>query len=148
MNDNGSLLATSSTQGTLVRVFSTRSTCEKLFEFRRGSNSASIHSLAFSGDSSFICVSSSTGTVHIYAVRDLKRNQLLPFPNPFSEASGDVSNFKLDTNSVYICAFSTPQNVVAACFNGTFHKYLFDANGRCSREIFDLFLDGLDGVDF
>jgi autophagy-related protein 18 len=39
---------------------------EKLFQFRRGTISAAICSLSFNLSSSLLCVSSVTGTVHVF----------------------------------------------------------------------------------
>lgn len=37
---------------------------------------------------------------------------------------------------------------VAICMDGTFHKYVFTADGNCNREAFDVFLDVCDHDDF
>uniref|UniRef100_A0A915CB22 WD repeat domain phosphoinositide-interacting protein 2 n=2 Tax=Parascaris univalens TaxID=6257 RepID=A0A915CB22_PARUN len=66
LNSNGDLLATASNKGTVIRVFSLPSG-DRLFEFCRGiTRCAKIHSLAFSLDSSYLCSSSNTQTVHIF----------------------------------------------------------------------------------
>lgn len=65
LNEDGSLLATSSDRGTLVRVFAVPSGT-LLYEFRRGSYQSRVYSLAFSLSSQLLCVSSATQTVHIY----------------------------------------------------------------------------------
>ncbi|VDM40982.1 unnamed protein product [Toxocara canis] len=66
LNTGGDLLATASSKGTVIRVFSLPSG-DRLFEFRRGmARCATIHSLAFSQDSSYLCSSSNTQTVHVF----------------------------------------------------------------------------------
>lgn len=65
LNEDGTLLATSSNRGTLVRVFAVPSGT-LLYEFRRGSYHTRVYSLAFSVGSKLLCVSSATQTVHIY----------------------------------------------------------------------------------
>lgn len=62
---DGSLLATASDKGTIVRVFSVQ-TGLKLYQFRRGSYNTRIYSLAFSASNIFLAASSATGTVHIF----------------------------------------------------------------------------------
>jgi hypothetical protein len=74
LNRDGSLLATASATGTLIRVFQTE-TGNKINEFRRGSSSAHIYSLAFSSDSKYLCCSSDTGTVHIWGVSQDANNR-------------------------------------------------------------------------
>ena len=65
VNDAGTLLATASDKGTIVRVFSIPS-ARKLYQFRRGSMPSRIYSMAFNTTSSLLCVSSATDTVHIF----------------------------------------------------------------------------------
>jgi WD40 repeat protein len=129
-------------------VFLTTGLCEKLFEFRRGADSADIYSIGFSFDSGFLCVVSDKGTVHLYGVRDPKLNRMTALQHAINDASGDLCSFKIDNEWPCICAFSSPSHVVAASFNGTFHKYIFTSNGKCNREEYNLYLDGLDGCDF
>lgn len=62
---SGTLIATASERGTLVRVFSSQDG-RKLYECRRGTQPASIYCLAFSTDASYLCVSSSMPSVHIF----------------------------------------------------------------------------------
>ncbi|CCJ28571.1 unnamed protein product [Pneumocystis jirovecii] len=65
LNNSGTLLATSSDRGTVIRIFSIP--CgTKLYEFRRGTSLAKIYSINFSLTSNFLCVTSNTETVHIY----------------------------------------------------------------------------------
>lgn len=67
LSKNGMLLATASTKGTIIRIFSTQ-TSKKLCEFRRGSLPATITSLSFSTDHRILGASSDTGTVHFFEV--------------------------------------------------------------------------------
>lgn len=62
---DGTLLATASDKGTIVRVFSVE-TGLKLYQFRRGTYNTKIFSLAFSPSNMFLIASSATGTVHIF----------------------------------------------------------------------------------
>lgn len=65
LNNEGTLLATASEKGTIIRVFSVPD-AKKLFQFRRGSIPAKILSMAFNSTSTLLCVSSATDTVHIF----------------------------------------------------------------------------------
>ena len=65
LNPTGTLLATASDKGTVIRVFSVPNG-DKLHEFRRGSYPAKIYSISFNAVSSLLCVSSDTETVHIF----------------------------------------------------------------------------------
>ncbi|KAG0145320.1 hypothetical protein CROQUDRAFT_45983 [Cronartium quercuum f. sp. fusiforme G11] len=64
-NSTGTLMATASDKGTVIRVFSVPNG-EKVFQFRRGSYSARIFSISFNAVSSLLAVSSDTDTVHIF----------------------------------------------------------------------------------
>lgn len=65
---NGSLLATASTRGTLIRLFNTADGT-KIQELRRGTDQADIYSIAFSRTSHWLAVSSDKGTIHIFCLK-------------------------------------------------------------------------------
>ncbi|KAJ1928319.1 Phosphatidylinositol 3,5-bisphosphate-binding protein [Tieghemiomyces parasiticus] len=65
INAEGTKLASASEKGTLVRVFHAGSG-KLLNELRRGVDRAEIYSIAFSHDSTRLCVSSDKGTIHIF----------------------------------------------------------------------------------
>ncbi|KAI7258863.1 WD repeat domain phosphoinositide-interacting protein [Hortaea werneckii] len=83
INSDGTLLATSSEKGTVIRVFSIPDG-KKLYQFRRGSMPARIYSMSFNATSTLLCVSSATETVHIFKLAP-------PAQNPHS-ASHHQSN--------------------------------------------------------
>ncbi|EXJ84644.1 autophagy-like protein 18 [Capronia epimyces CBS 606.96] len=64
-NNEGTILATASDKGTIIRIFSVPD-AHKLYQFRRGSMPARIYSMAFNITSTLLCVSSATETVHIF----------------------------------------------------------------------------------
>lgn len=65
LSPNGSYVATASQRGTMIRVFNVE-TGEKLYEFRRGIDGATIHSIVFDPETRYLAVSSDHGTVHIF----------------------------------------------------------------------------------
>ncbi|KAJ5832363.1 autophagy- protein [Penicillium riverlandense] len=65
LNSDGTLLATASDKGTIIRVFSVPDG-HKLYQFRRGSMPSHIYSMSFNTTSTLLCVSSSTETIHIF----------------------------------------------------------------------------------
>ncbi|GAA6062773.1 hypothetical protein JCM10212_006886 [Sporobolomyces blumeae] len=65
VNQSGTLLASASDKGTVIRVFSLPNG-DKVHEFRRGSYSAQIYSISFNAASTLLAVSSDTETVHIF----------------------------------------------------------------------------------
>ena len=67
LNFAGTLLATASDKGTLIRIFSTEDGAP-LQEVRRGSDKAEIYSITFDRHSNWIACSSDKGTIHIFGV--------------------------------------------------------------------------------
>jgi len=67
LSADGSLLATASEKGTLIRIFDTH-TASLVHEFRRGSDRARVYSLAFSPKKNLLGVTSDKGTVHVFRI--------------------------------------------------------------------------------
>ncbi|TFK37953.1 WD40 repeat-like protein [Crucibulum laeve] len=65
INSSGTLLATSSEKGTVIRVWSVPG-AEKLYQFRRGTREAKIYSMNFNTVGTLLAVSSAHDTVHIF----------------------------------------------------------------------------------
>ncbi len=68
LNSDGTLIATASDKGTLIRIYSASDGSSILQEVRRGAEKAEIYSLAFDPLSKFIACSSDRGTVHIFSL--------------------------------------------------------------------------------
>lgn len=64
-NPSGSLIATASEKGTLVRIWDPASS-HLIKELRRGTDSAEIFGISFRKDGGAVCVSSDKGTVHVW----------------------------------------------------------------------------------
>ncbi|KAJ4835532.1 Autophagy- protein 18a [Turnera subulata] len=143
LTQDGQLLATASTKGTLVRIFNTADGT-LLQEVRRGADRAEIYSLAFSSTAQWLAVSSDKGTVHVF---NLKVNQGSPVARCSSEPSSptsslsffkgvlpkyfssewSVAQFRLLEGSQYIVAFGHQKNtVVILGLDGSFYRCQFD----------------------
>jgi len=68
LSSDGSLLASSSVQGTLIRVFNLK-TLDQIAEFRRGMDHAIVYGLAFSPGNRWLASTSDKGTLHIFDLR-------------------------------------------------------------------------------
>ncbi|XP_048207935.1 WD repeat domain phosphoinositide-interacting protein 4-like [Perognathus longimembris pacificus] len=165
LNPPGTVVASASQKGTLIRLFDTQSK-EKLVELRRGTDPATLYCINFSHDSSFLCASSDKGTVHIFALKDTRLNRrsalarvgrvgpmigqyVGPMIGQYVDSQWSLASFTVSAESACICAFvrNTSQNVnsvIAICVDGTFHKYVFTPDGKCNREAFDVYLDACD----
>ncbi|MFH4975144.1 hypothetical protein AB6A40_001853 [Gnathostoma spinigerum] len=168
LNNPGTLLATASMKGTVIRVFDTEKK-QMMYELRRGSDPATINCLRFSPCSSFLAVTSDKGTIHIFATGHgpdgkwsnrsswLKRAGLneparscvqipLAIDNetvelgfvPSSGGSGSCQTYRGGSQA----------SLVAVCTNGTYHKFSFTSDGSYSQEAFDYYLELGDDEDF
>jgi WD40 repeat protein len=70
-NFSGSLVASASESGTLVRIWCTK-TAKMIQEFRRGHEHVILFSLSFDFDDNWLACISDSGTVHIFAIDDKK----------------------------------------------------------------------------
>lgn len=65
LSRDGTLVATASVKGTIIRVFNTQNG-QIVREFRRGSKHSEIYSLAFHSSKDWLAVSCDSGTTHIF----------------------------------------------------------------------------------
>eukprot|EP00760_Papus_ankaliazontas_P004616 PhM_4_TR11990/c0_g1_i1/m.63792 len=101
VSPDGSLLATASERGTLIRVYDT-STSHKVKEVRRGSNHATIYSLAFSPDLRFLACGSDSGTIHVFSMAECGEEHTkgsLSFMAPLSGYFASEWSFAKYTNT-------------------------------------------------
>jgi len=87
---DGALLATASEKGTLVRVWST-ATGAKLVELRRGADTATIFSVAFSPSATLLACTSDKGTLHIYDVPYTRPGEATAAPSAASASGGGTA---------------------------------------------------------
>jgi len=143
-NDDGSMLATASEKGTVIRVFSIPH-ATKLYTFRRGSYPAHIYSLSFDLQSTLLCVSSDSPTVHIFKLEQTPPPSAtvafvtaylgLDALNDMLESSRDFAFVKLRVPGVpTLCAIDkTNTQVMVVTADGYFFQYKLDAihGGEC-----------------
>ncbi|MBA0742971.1 hypothetical protein Gogos_005696 [Gossypium gossypioides] len=132
LSQDGQLLATASTKGTLVRIYNTIDG-SLLQEVRRGADRAEIYSLAFSSNAQWLAVSSDKGTVHVFSLKIsagspgttqsrstseavVSSHSSLSFikgvlPKYFS-SEWSVAQFRLVEGSQYLVAFGHQKNTV------------------------------------
>lgn len=139
LNQQGTLVATASVKGTLIRVFDTF-TKNKLIQLRRGSDAAIFYCINFSCDSDYLCASSDKGTIHIFHLKRSYLNRRFSWMGSYIESQWAFTNFTVSREHKCICAFGPNSSVYAVSNDGTFHKYVYTSNGSCNRESFDNYL--------
>lgn len=142
LNMEGTLLATASEKGTLIRIYDTN-TGEMLRELRRGSATANIYSIKFSPGSKFLLVTSDKGTIHLFAAQESEThsNARSLFSSvgsflPWVGSEWSFAQFQLPTVR-NICAFGPNNSIFAICMDGTFFKIAYDSRnkGECVMKI-------------
>ena len=106
ISPDGTLVATASSKGTLIRVFDTATgTLQR--EFRRGTHPAPITSLNFAADNSALVASSGSGTIHVF-------DMLAPHPDVCERGKNrDRSAIRFHTTSTRsISCFGSDSSVV------------------------------------
>ncbi|XP_047312234.1 autophagy-related protein 18a-like [Impatiens glandulifera] len=152
LTNDGKLLATASSKGTLVRVFNVLDG-SLLKELRRGVDRTEIFSMAFSLGAKWLAVSSDKGTVHVFSLKvnsglteeiedrrtpssssqDGKSRSILSLsyikgmlPNYFS-SEWSVSRFYLQEGLRHIVAFGRElDTVIIIGMDGSFYRCRFD----------------------
>ncbi|NXO16732.1 WIPI4 protein, partial [Oriolus oriolus] len=123
----GTLVASASRRGTLIRLFCTQSRA-RLLELRRGTDPATLYCLAFSPDCSFLCAASDKGTGHVFALRDTRLNRrsalarvgkVGPVLGPYVESQWSLASFTVPAEAPGVCAFGrggrSPSSVIGQC---------------------------------
>ncbi|TFK55798.1 WD40 repeat-like protein [Heliocybe sulcata] len=114
---SGKLLATTSSKGTLVRVWDAYSG-KLVREFRRGTDKAEIYGVAFRPDEKELCVWSDKGTVHVFAIttgsgasnRQSSLSSITPFlPLPkYFESEWSYAQYRIPTQSPHASIQTQP----------------------------------------
>jgi len=152
MNATGTLLASASQRGTLLRVWDTNKRI-LLHELRRGADPAKVYCANFSADSEFLCCSSDKGTIHIFALKNPKLNRRssfskMSFLGTYVESQWALATCTVPPECACVCAFGQKNTLYVICIDGTFHKYVFNVDGGCNRESFDVFLELCQDEEF
>ncbi|GAM17880.1 hypothetical protein SAMD00019534_010550, partial [Acytostelium subglobosum LB1] len=136
LNQSGTMLATASEKGTVIKVYSLPN-ANKSISFRRGTYSAVIHSITFSHDSKYLCVSSDNGTIHIFKIdfssaSGTNSGVTSYLPEMLSqvwEPSRDFAHVKIQPGIPSLCALSQDNKTAMVLMaDGLYLQYQFDEN--------------------
>jgi len=135
INSTGTLIASASNKGTVIRVFSIPEE-KKFFQFRRGTYPATVYCIAFSYDSSLLCVSSETGTVHLFKIEQASSTINTEMHSYLPSVVTDMwdiiparsfASLKLAVGVENVCAINqTNTTVMIATSDGSFLQYSMD----------------------
>ena len=148
INFDGSLLASASKQGTIIRIYQTTD-CTLIQELRRGSKSSDIYNLVFDFKSQYIACSSNKGTIHIFNVKNEKnvvQNQKSIFgtitsffgiQSEYLNSEWSFSQYRLDYKGKSVISFFNDDNIIVLTFNGKYYLGEFNINkgGECTTSL-------------
>ena len=97
----GTKLATCSTKGTIIRVYSIPD-CQLLHTLRRGTKEADVHLLTFSPNADIVLVGSSSGTLHLFRCSDSDAGTLIAD----KKGAGSYAKVTCKENSKFMCGLS------------------------------------------
>jgi len=123
MSIDGTLVATASAKGTLIRVFNTKTgSLER--EFRRGTQPTAITSLNFTSDNSFLLVSSGSGTVHVFDVCETGKNR-----------DRSIIRFHTTIPRSLSCFGTEKTTIIVVGYDGKYNRYsyIYDRGQRIPR---------------
>ncbi|KAL0483094.1 autophagy-related protein ATG18 [Acrasis kona] len=140
-NSDGSLLATASNKGTVIRIFSVPD-FELLYTLRRGSYAASIYSISFNASSTMVCVSSDTGTIHIYKLEGRHKNKgnvgtLTDTVMNMWDSVRDFAHAKIKNVGPTKCGINANGDALTVVgYDGLVHRFSLDSanGGECKLE--------------
>ena len=149
---NGSLLATASEQGTLIRIFNTDNG-NLLQEVRRGKDKADIKYICFEPNYRFIAATSNKGTIHIWSLANTLKNlnrigdnentiienktsglKWLPhfLGGEFFNSEWSFAQVRITVNRS-ICCFGADNTIIVVSTDGKYYKAQIDLEkgGEC-----------------
>ena len=156
MNQEGTLVASASERGTIIKIFQTKDGA-LIQELRRGAKPAEIYSLTFDYKSLYIACISNQGTTHIFNVKSENNkveNQKSIIGNVYSFFGGvseyfnsewSFAQYRLTFYEKSIISFS-PDNspgIIVLTSDGMYHQAQFDPKygGESSTSIEKKFSD-------
>jgi WD40 repeat protein len=162
LNNDGTLLATCSEKGTLIRIFKTDDGAF-LQELRRGKEKAEIYSIRFDNGNKFVACTSDRGTVHIWSllktnkklkeaesVNDIKEEEIQELPKNQKSILRAIPKFLVGGTSYFegewsfaqlrldhpksLCCFGPDNTIIVLTSSGLYYLATYDVHkgGDCS----------------
>ena len=148
INFDGSLIASASKQGTIIRIYQTKDGV-LIQELRRGSKSSEIYTLIFDYKSQYIACSSNKGTIHIFNVKNeqnVVQNQKSIFgtitsffgiQSEYLNSEWSFSQYRLDYKGKSVISFYNEDSIIVLTSDGKYYIGEFNTTigGECSTSI-------------
>ncbi|XP_013195511.1 WD repeat domain phosphoinositide-interacting protein 4 [Amyelois transitella] len=142
LSPNGSMVATASERGTIIRILDTSSKLV-IHELRRGSDYADVYCLRFCPSNELICCVSDKGTLHVWGGREGNT-----YPHLFAAPATAAAGAGPGRTPRSMCAFIDERIAAVICEDGTFHKFTFSLEGSWHRSNYEYFLQVGDDDEF
>ena len=136
LSSDGTLLATASEKGTIVRVFSVESGIQ-LYQFRRGTYQTKIFSMSFSSDNKFLVVSCSSKTVHIFMLGELDNNSG-SLQNPVTTSTTTTNNNNNNSNNCNASDVDFEEMIDSDDINGFSESDIINNESRIKEPFVDV----------
>lgn len=157
MNKDGSLVASASKQGTIIRIHQTKDNT-LIQELRRGTTSADIYYLVFDDHDQYLGCSASSGTVHVFTIKNeenIVKNQksilgtiatFFGIQSTYLNSEWSFAQYRLNLKGKNIINFYNKDGVIVLSTDGKYYVGEFDINTgkECKTVIENNFLD----IDF
>ena len=148
MNFDGTLVASASKQGTIIRIYQTKDNA-LIQELRRGSKSSEIYTLIFDYQSLYIACSSNTGTIHIFNIKNeqnVVQNQKSIFgtitsffgiQSDYLNSEWSFAQYRLDYKGKSVISFLNEDSIIVLTTDGKYYIGEFNKNtgGECSTSL-------------
>ena len=160
VNKEGTLIATASDKGTLIRIFTIHDD-QKFWEFRRGTKSVEMNCITFDPNNKFIGCSSNVGTIHLFSIASIvkeldeknktqkgenddepknsksllgKIGGLFNIKNAYLESERSFAKFKIQEENSLI-GFGNDNTFVVITMDGKYYKATYDPKrgGECFK---------------
>lgn len=149
MSYDGSLIASASEKGTLIRIYDNYGNLQQ--ELRRGGENALIYSIAFDINNKYIACSSDRNTVHIFFLniktingnnqRTLigKVSSFFGITNEYLISERSFAQMRLNAAKSPICAFGPNERIYVISKDGNFIQGKFNPQiqGECEIEVLE-----------
>lgn len=133
ISNDGLSVATASDNGTLIRVYDTKSKMLR-FELRRGTQTSTIYDLAFNNLSNVLACSSDHGTIHFFdlSVNDKNIKSMFAsygsYLSTYFDSRWSYKQVLIGNNTRAICSFDDNGNLHVVTYDGSYYKIGEDSN--------------------